>query len=192
MGDPQKVGDPINAHIVYTVTTYVSFLASSSSPRSLTGCAIQTTAAEYKKTSFSVLRRYSDFLWLFDALVLNNPGVIIPPVPEKKPYGRFAETFVESRRMALNKCLQKIVNNPRLAKDQDLKLFLESDSFALDVSRDSCSTGPVHRTFGIPIKIKHRRSDTNQGGLIASIGSLTGSKFYETDEVPPYTPSSSD
>jgi sorting nexin-1/2 len=81
-----------------------------------------------------VLRRYSDFLWLVDALASNNPGVIIPPVPEKQAYGRFAETFVEARRMGLNRCIQKIANHPKLAKDPDLKLFLESDTFALDVS----------------------------------------------------------
>lgn len=49
------------------------------------------------------------------------------------PFGRFAEGFIESRRLALNKCIQKIATHPRLAKDPDLRLFLESDSFAMDV-----------------------------------------------------------
>ena len=93
----------------------------------------QTTAPEFNKSSFSVLRRYSDFLWLFDALSASNPGVIIPPVPEKMPFGRFAESFIESRRLALNKCIQKIAAHPRLRKDPNLRFFLESDSFAIDV-----------------------------------------------------------
>jgi sorting nexin-1/2 len=88
----------------------------------------------YTKPSFSVLRRYSDFLWLYEVLSQNNPGVIVPPVPEKNPFGRFADLFVQQRRLALEICIQKIANHPILAKDADLKLFLESDNFALDVS----------------------------------------------------------
>lgn len=136
VGDPQKVGDPINAHIVYTVSTRVIPLCYPFHPY-LTWTRIsppKTSSSDYKKSTFSVLRRYSDFLWLFDALASNNPGTVIPPVPEKSPFGRFAEQFVEARRLALNKCIQKIASHPRLAKDPDLRLFLESDSFSLDVS----------------------------------------------------------
>lgn len=142
VGDPQKVGDPINAHIIYTVHT-------------------RTSSPHYRKPEFSVLRRYSDFLWLYETLSLNNPGVIVPPVPEKAPFGRFQDTFVENRRIALNRCIQKIANHPRLKDDPDLKLFLESDNFALEV--------------------KHRKDD--RAGLLASIGqTLTGNRFLETDE----------
>jgi sorting nexin-1/2 len=88
----------------------------------------------YQKSSFSVLRRYSDFLWLYATLQMNNPGVVVPPVPEKNTFGRFDDTFVRQRRLALEKCIQKIANHPVLGKDVDLKFFLESDTFALDVS----------------------------------------------------------
>ncbi len=88
------------------------------------------------KPSFSVLRRYSDFLWLYETLSANNPGVIVPPVPEKNPFNisRFESDFIENRRLALNKCIQKIAIHPLLSKDEDFRFFLESDSFALDVS----------------------------------------------------------
>jgi sorting nexin-1/2 len=89
----------------------------------------------FRSSSFSVLRRYSDFLWLYETLSLNNPGVVVPPVPEKSPFGRFEGTFVEQRRLGLEKCINKMANHPVLQKDADLKMFLESDSFALDVSR---------------------------------------------------------
>ncbi|KAG9045925.1 Vacuolar protein sorting-associated protein 5 [Tulasnella sp. UAMH 9824] len=145
VGDPQKVGDPLSAHIVYTVQT-------------------RTTSPAFSKSSFSVLRRYSDFLWLYETLSANNPGVIVPPVPEKNPFNisRFESEFVETRRLGLNKCVQKIANHPVLNKDQDFKFFLESDSFALD--------------------IKHRRQEGSSGGLLASFGSLTAPKFYEIDD----------
>ena len=113
--DPQKVGDPIRSFTMYTVHT-------------------TTSSPLYKKSSFSVLRRYSDFLWLYETLVNNNPGVVVPPVPEKNPFGRFDDQFVRQRRLALEKCIHKIANHPVLCKDEDLKLFLESDNFALDVS----------------------------------------------------------
>jgi sorting nexin-1/2 len=58
----------------------------------------------------------------------------VPPVPEKSALNRFDEHFVRQRRLALEKCIQKMANHPVLCKDSDLKLFLESDTFALDVS----------------------------------------------------------
>ncbi|KAJ3890684.1 Vps5 C terminal like-domain-containing protein [Lentinula edodes] len=162
--DPQKVGDPIRSYVMYTVHT-------------------RTTSPLYQKSAFSVLRRYSDFLWLYNTLSFNNPGVVVPPVPEKNPLlftnpilgsagkkgyvGRFDEGFIRQRRFALEKCIQKIANHPVLCKDSDLKLFLESDTFALD--------------------IKHRKIDPGSpgpsSGIISSIGqTLTGTRFYETDD----------
>ncbi|KAI0923926.1 hypothetical protein AcW1_006742 [Taiwanofungus camphoratus] len=144
--DPQRVGDPIRAYTMYTVHT-------------------KTTSPLFSKSSFSVLRRYSDFLWLYETLSANNPGVVVPPVPEKSPFGRFDENFVQQRRLALEKCIQKIANHPVLQKDPDLKMFLESDTFALD--------------------IKHRKAEIahEKGGLLESLGqSITGPRFYETDE----------
>ncbi|KAJ3815273.1 Vps5 C terminal like-domain-containing protein [Lentinula aff. lateritia] len=162
--DPQKVGDPIRSYVMYTVHT-------------------RTTSPLYQKSAFSVLRRYSDFLWLYNTLTFNNPGVVVPPVPEKNPLlftnpilgsagkkgyvGRFDEGFIRQRRFALEKCIQKIANHLVLCKDPDLKLFLESDTFALD--------------------IKHRKIDPGSpgpsSGIMSSIGqTLTGTRFYETDD----------
>ncbi|KAF8074841.1 Vps5 C terminal like-domain-containing protein [Lyophyllum atratum] len=144
--DPQKVGDPIRGYTMYTVHT-------------------RTTSPLFQKSAFSVLRRYSDFLWLYETLSVNNPGVVVPPVPEKNPFGRFDDHFVRQRRFALEKCIQKIANHPVLGKDADLRLFLESDTFSLD--------------------IKHRKAEIahERGGVLASIGqAVAGPRFYETDE----------
>ena len=94
----------------------------------------QTTSPLFQKSAFSVLRRYSDFLWLYETLSINNPGVVVPPVPEKNTFGRFDGQFVRQRRLALERCIQKTANHPVLGKDPDMRIFLESDSFALDVS----------------------------------------------------------
>lgn len=48
--------------------------------------------------------------------------------------GRFGSDFVENRRVGLQTALNKIVAHPMLVGDPDLRLFLESDTFDIDVS----------------------------------------------------------
>lgn len=116
-----------------------------------------------------VSRRYRDFLWLYTQLHNNNPGVIIPPPPEKQAVGRFEADFVESRRSALERMLNRTAAHPMLQHDSDLKLFLESEAFNVD------------------IKNKERK-DPGLGeskGMFGAIGISVGSsgKFIEHDDV---------
>ncbi|CAG8462541.1 11807_t:CDS:10 [Ambispora leptoticha] len=146
--DPQQIGDTFTGYILYNVRT-------------------RTTSTKFKSQDFTVRRRYRDFLWLYNQLTLNKPGVIVPPVPEKHIYvlasARFQHEFVENRRQALEKCLNKITSHPELQDDPDLHLFLESDTFTTDVKRNE-SKG-VLRSL----------SD-------AMSNAATFSKFTETDE----------
>lgn len=150
ISDPTRKGDPVRGYIVYTVTT-------------------RTTSPHYRRGEFSVLRRFSDFLWLVEAVSNNNPGVIVPPMPDKHAFGefvssiplsitsssslvvsgRFEEQFVETRRAALQRTLGKMANHPVLSLDPDLKLFLSSDAFSVDVSFEQtlCILGPRSRRF---------------------------------------------
>lgn len=66
---------------------------------------------------------------------MNNPGVIVPSIPEKSPFGRFDNQFIQQRRLALENFMQKVAKHSILARDSDLGLFLESDTFSLDVRR---------------------------------------------------------
>lgn len=144
VSDPTKVGDPVRGHVVYTVKT-------------------RTTSPHYRRGDFSVLRRYSDFLWLFEQLCANNPGVIVPPIPDKHPFGRFQDQFIETRRAALQRALGKMTSHPILQLDPDLRLFLESESFAMD--------------------IKNRRSQTPESTSSSGLlGSWTGPKYVEQDD----------
>jgi sorting nexin-1/2 len=118
---------------------------------------------------------------------MNNPGVVVPPAPEKNTFGRFDDSFVQQRRLALEKCIQKTANHPILGKDPDLKMFLESDSFSMDVSS---LNNPYVSLFSCSnlciMQIKHRKAEIahERGGLMASIGqTIVGPRFYETDEV---------
>ncbi|KAK4189093.1 Vps5 C terminal like-domain-containing protein [Podospora australis] len=149
VGDPHKVGDLTSSHIVYSVRT-------------------RTTSKAYKQPEFEVKRRYRDFLWLYTTLHANNPGVVVPPPPEKQAVGRFESNFVEARRAALEKMLNKIAAHTTLQLDGDLKLFLESDAFNVDV--------------------KHKeRKEPNLGESKSVLGSLgfsvgTTNKFVEQDD----------
>ncbi|KAF2205878.1 Vps5-domain-containing protein [Delitschia confertaspora ATCC 74209] len=132
VGDPHKVGDLTSSHTEYSVTT-------------------KTTSKGYRKPEFTVSRRYRDFLWLYNQLHNNMPGVIIPPPPEKQAVGRFDADFVESRRAALERMLNKIAAHPILQHDGDLKIFLESESFNVDIKnkeRKEPSLGESKGMFG--------------------------------------------
>ncbi|KAH7381652.1 Vps5 C terminal like-domain-containing protein [Pyrenochaeta sp. MPI-SDFR-AT-0127] len=147
VGDPHKVGDLTSSHTEYSVTT-------------------KTTSKGYRNPEFTVSRRYRDFLWLYTQLHNNNPGVIIPPPPEKQAVGRFEVDFVESRRAALERMLNKTATHPILQHDGDLKLFLESDAFNVD------------------IKNKERK-DAGLGeskGMFGSMLSSSSGKFIEHDD----------
>ncbi|KAL6151234.1 Vacuolar protein sorting-associated protein vps5 [Exserohilum turcicum] len=147
VGDPHKVGDLTSSHTEYSVTT-------------------KTTSKGYRNPEFTVSRRYRDFLWLYNQLHNNNPGVIIPPPPEKQAVGRFDADFVESRRAALERMLNKSAAHPVLQHDGDLKLFLESEAFNMD------------------IKNKERKDPglgENKGMFGSMLGSSSG-KFVEHDD----------
>ncbi|KAK2017819.1 Vps5-domain-containing protein [Colletotrichum eremochloae] len=149
VGDPHKVGDLTSSHIVYSVRT-------------------KTTSKAYKQPEFEVKRRYRDFLWLYNTLHGNNPGVVVPPPPEKQAVGRFESNFVEGRRAALEKMLNKTAAHPTLQHDADLKLFLESESFNVDVK---------HKERREPIPGESK-------GVLGSLGISVGSsnKFVEQDD----------
>jgi sorting nexin-1/2 len=75
----------------------------------------------------SVLRRYSDFLWLYDSLHTERPGAIVPPLPDKQAVSRFSPEFVEDRRVGLEKFLRRVVCHPELGDAACLMTFLRAD-----------------------------------------------------------------
>lgn len=135
VGDPVKVGDITNAHIVYSLKTKNRNSKSAYFP--------QTT--EF----ITVSRRYKDFRWIYHQLQSNHPGRIIPPPPTKQTYiGRFNESFIENRRLSLEKMLSKISKISAFANDQDFVMFLTSEDFVNEskererISGSGASTHP--------------------------------------------------
>ncbi|KAL3775206.1 LOW QUALITY PROTEIN: hypothetical protein ACHAW5_002767 [Stephanodiscus triporus] len=87
----------------------------------------------------SVLRRYSDFLWLYERLHRERGGSIVPPLPEKQAVSRFSPDFVEDRRRSLERFLRRVVLHPELWDAGCLSTFLRAN----DVFQHATVAGSV-------------------------------------------------
>ncbi|XP_023123824.2 sorting nexin-1a [Amphiprion ocellaris] len=130
--DPEKIGDGMNAYMAYKVST-------------------QTTLPMFRNKTFTVRRRFSDFLGLYEKLSEKHGpnGFIVPPPPEKSILGMTkvkvgkedssSADFVERRRGALERYLQRVVNHPSLIQDPDVREFLEREELPRAVSTQALS-----------------------------------------------------
>jgi len=112
--DPVKKSEGLTSYMIYTINT-------------------KTSSPEFKPSS-NVQRRFNHFVWLFNELTNANPGVIVPPIADKQALGRFDSEFVDSRRIALERFLRRVVANPALYTSSDLKIFLEADNMEAAIS----------------------------------------------------------
>ncbi|TPX36655.1 hypothetical protein SmJEL517_g01340 [Synchytrium microbalum] len=109
----------------------------------------KTDSPSFRNKNVSVVRRYRDFLWLYTQLLTKYPGIVVPPVPEKAALGRFSDDFVESRRGALERFLRRTASHPILSNESDMRLFLESETFNVDVNQKKKEeTAKVGGLFG--------------------------------------------
>jgi sorting nexin-1/2 len=75
-------------------------------------------------------RRYSDFLWVYDAIVQERPGAIVPIIPHKPaltPQVRFSEELLTEREQQLQRFLERILQHPELHDAKSLRTFLTAD-----------------------------------------------------------------
>ncbi|XP_054896117.1 sorting nexin-1-like [Poeciliopsis prolifica] len=130
--DPEKIGDGMNAYMAYKVST-------------------QTSLPMFRNKTFTVRRRFSDFLGLYEKLSEKHGpnGLVIPPPPEKNLLGMTkmkvgkedssSADFLERRRGALERYLQRIVTHPMLLQDPDVREFLEKEELPRAVSTQALS-----------------------------------------------------
>lgn len=85
----------------------------------------------------AVLRRYSDFVWLFEKLHDERAGAIVPPLPEKKPTGRFNPQFIEDRRRSLERFLRRVAVHPELQGCNCVDTFLRADDVTFHAAKHS-------------------------------------------------------
>ncbi|XP_069551476.1 sorting nexin-1a [Brachyistius frenatus] len=130
--DPEKIGDGMTAYMAYKVST-------------------QSTLPMFRSKTFTVRRRFSDFLGLYEKLSEKHGpgGFIVPPPPEKSIMGMTkvkvgkedssSADFVERRRGALERYLQRVVTHPSLLQDPDVREFLEREDLPRAVSTQALS-----------------------------------------------------
>ncbi|CAF1293465.1 unnamed protein product [Adineta steineri] len=119
VGDPAKVGSGMSSYMTYRITT-------------------KTTLSMFKKSEFSVNRRFSDFLGLHAKVVHKHlhSGIIIPSPPEKDSLSMakvkmsskeeaVPTDFIDRRRGLLERYLNRLVQNSKLVEDSDVRDFLE-------------------------------------------------------------------
>ncbi|KAM3925056.1 sorting nexin-1 [Leptodactylus fuscus] len=138
--DPEKIGDGMNAYVAYQVST-------------------QTNLPMFRSKHFTVKRRFSDFLGLFEKLSEKHAhqGVIIAPPPEKSLIGMTkvkvgkedssSTEFLERRRAALERYLQRVVSHPTLLQDPDVREFLEKEELPRAVSTQTLSGAGLLKMF---------------------------------------------
>ncbi|XP_051867636.1 sorting nexin-7 [Pristis pectinata] len=94
----------------------------------------KTTRSEFDSSEYEVRRRYQDFFWLKGQLEQAHSTLILPPLPEKFAIRgmveRFNEDFIETRRKALHKFLNRIADHPTLSFNEDFKIFLTVQDLA--------------------------------------------------------------
>ena len=141
VGEPRKVGDGYGSYVVYRVST-------------------KTNMPFFRRNTFSVSRRFSDFRGLRDKLAEKHlhSGRIVPPAPEKDAVGTAKvkmskeddvghDDFIEKRRMALERYLNRTAAHPVLRADPDFREFLELDTELPKSTGSSALSGAGVRRF---------------------------------------------
>ncbi|XP_060545419.1 sorting nexin-1 [Pantherophis guttatus] len=140
VSDPEKIGDGMNAYVAYKVST-------------------KTTLPMFRIQQFSVKRRFSDFLGLYEKLLEKHAqhGIIVPPPPEKSLIGMTkvkvgkedssSTEFLEKRRAALERYIQRTVSHPTMLQDPDVREFLEKDELPRAVGTQTLSGAGLLKMF---------------------------------------------
>ena len=112
----------------------------------------------------SVLRRYSDFLWLYERLHKEKAGAIIPPLPEKQAVSRFSPEFVEDRRRALEKFVRRVILHPELWEANCVLTFLRADDVAFQHAKNVTKASDTN--------------DSNHSDMLGSSASMGGAGAF--------------
>ncbi|XP_022755532.1 sorting nexin 2A-like isoform X2 [Durio zibethinus] len=131
VSNPQKEQDTTNS-LVPGGNTYYTYLITT-----------RTNSPEFGSSEFSVRRRFRDVVTLSDRLAEAYRGYFIPPRPDKNVVESQVmqkQEFMEQRRIALEKYLQRLVEHPVIRLSDELKVFLQVEGrLPLPTSTDVAS-----------------------------------------------------
>eukprot|EP00980_Cylindrotheca_fusiformis_P028248 scaffold22589_cov138-Cylindrotheca_fusiformis.AAC.11 len=116
-------------------------------------------------------RSYEDFTWLYNRLVAESLGIIVPVLPERQPANgaeKFSEEFINDCQSVLDRFLKRIIAHPELVETTCLLKFLTSNptewkdvkeqqqqQLLLDKDETGSADGSLHSS----------NADSNSGGL---------------------------
>eukprot|EP00760_Papus_ankaliazontas_P015634 PhM_4_TR16626/c0_g1_i1/m.9077/K17917/SNX1_2; sorting nexin-1/2 len=174
VSDPQKAkgdGKLDLGYWVYSITT-------------------KTSLDQYSNKTPTVSRRYNDFLWLRDQLAEENPGVIVPPIPDKEMKGTIEKLggsttpLLEYRQRALRKFLVRTGAHPVLHSSALFQEFLEGDDLKWAVRMKSTkkkeTVAPVQSTFLQRLGFGSKPAEINSQGYSKALetGTATTSTMW--------------
>ncbi|XP_062604930.1 sorting nexin-2-like isoform X2 [Saccostrea cucullata] len=160
VAEPHKVGDGMGAYMVYKVIT-------------------KTTNPAFKRADLCVTRRFSDFLGLYSKLHEKHTktGIIVPPAPEKSVLGMTkvkiskeesnTADFIQRRRAALERYLNRTASHPVLQIDPDFREFLEREGDLPKATSTSALSGAgvmrlFHKVGDVVEKIAFRMDESDE------------------------------
>ncbi|KNC46547.1 sorting nexin-12 [Thecamonas trahens ATCC 50062] len=85
---------------------------------------VYTVRTEQHSRVMEVERRYKHFDWLYQQLSEAFSFRLVPTLPERKFFGRFAKNFIARRRAGLESFLNFIANHPIMCRSWALEAFL--------------------------------------------------------------------
>ncbi|XP_061172213.1 sorting nexin-2-like isoform X1 [Saccostrea echinata] len=160
VAEPHKVGDGMGAYMVYKVIT-------------------KTSNPAFRKADLCVTRRFSDFLGLYSKLHEKHTktGIIVPPAPEKSVLGMTkvkiskeesnTADFIQRRRAALERYLNRTASHPVLQIDPDFREFLEREGDLPKATNTSALSGAgvmrlFHKVGDVVEKIAFRMDESDE------------------------------
>jgi hypothetical protein len=123
--------------------------------------------------TFTVIRRFSDFVWLRGALRDSVPWAIVPALPDKQQIGRFSADFVDIRLRALQRWMERVTASPELVAADPLRKFATLPYDALAAVRDGSRGELVRRWEGVGGRREERREVVGECGVHSTGAQLT-------------------
>jgi sorting nexin-1/2 len=131
----------------------------------------------------AVLRRYSDFLWLYERLHKERPGSIVPPLPDKQAVARFTPAFVEERRKSLERFLRRVAVHPELYDAPSLDTFLRADDITFQAAKNAKGHALSHDAMSMSLAYPPSSSSSSTYQNSSTV--LTSSSFTPGLPAPP-------
>ncbi|ODA79193.1 hypothetical protein RJ55_04785 [Drechmeria coniospora] len=117
----------------------------------------KSTFSSFQKPSFTVRRRFTDFVFLSKQLTRDFPATAVPPLPDKQRMeyvrgDRFGSDFTARRAHSLQRFLARLALHPTLRRAPILHVFLESGDWNATVRTQSA-------------RVSLSSTDANAGGV---------------------------